>query len=116
MKYEPDRGITKERWGPSLDMKDKKDIEGKPLPLLMPYEAIVAYSKASDDGFKNLGNRDTWKHNDPKEGYIKYANAAARHLFKLTFEDRDEKSNLPHIYPAVWNICAAVWHYERINK
>jgi hypothetical protein len=92
---------------------DRKDVKGKPLPLLMPYEALCAYSKVSDYGNKKYGNRDSWKHSGPEEGFEKYANAAARHLFNPGV---DAESNLPSIYQALWNVCAAVWHYERMKN
>ena len=96
--------------------KDRKDVAGKPLPLLMPYEALVAYSKVSDYGNAKYGNRDSWKHATHEEGFDRYSNAAVRHLYSIQNGTEDQESHLPHIYQALWNICAAVWHYERMNE
>ena len=91
---------------------DRKDIKDKPNPLLMPYEALVAYSKVSDYGCKKYGNRDSWKHS--ATGVETYTAAAARHLYKFADNHLDEESSLCHLYHALWSISAAIWHYERI--
>ena len=91
---------------------DRKDIKDKPNPLLMPYEALVAYSKVSDYGCKKYGNRDSWKHS--ATGVETYTAAAARHLYKYQDFGLDEESSLCHLYHALWSISAAIWHYERI--
>src|SRR6266446_1165574 len=93
---------------------DRKDTTGKPLPLLMPYEALVAYSKVSDYGYKKYGNRESWKHST--SGVETYTNAAARHLYKSQYEQVDEESSLSHLHHALWSLCAAVWHLERQYK
>ena len=92
---------------------DRKDIKDKPNPLLMPYVVLEAYSKVSDYGCKKYGNRDSWKHSTT--GVETYTAAAARHLFKCMHDHVDEESSLCHLYHALWSICAAIWHYERIN-
>jgi hypothetical protein len=101
---------------PSTDMtlstEDKKDTNGKYNPLLMPVEALKAYSAVSDYGNKKYGGRNSWKLGD----YAKYCNAAARHLFDSTLQDVDSESGLPHCYATLWNACAAVWHYEKGNQ
>ena len=93
---------------------DRKDIKDKPNPLLMPYEALCAYSAVSDYGNTKYGNRDTWIF--AKEGVTTYSAAAARHLFQSHAGTFDKESNLPHLYHAVWNICAAIWHLEQNLK
>jgi hypothetical protein len=98
-------------------MSDKKTTEGKHSPLLMPIEADIAYSKVSDNGLETYGNRDSWKENTPREGIAKYADAAIRHLkAAVQVGDMDDKSGLPHVYHALWNAAAAVWHYERAKE
>lgn len=94
-------------------MKDRKDTNGKPLPLLTPYEALTAFSKVSDYGNEKYGNRDSWTHNT--DGVLVYSNAAARHLFKSSQNDIDKESGLPHLYHALWSVCAAIWHRENPN-
>ena len=93
---------------------DRKDIKDKPNPLLMPYEALVAYSKVSDYGCKKYGNRKSWQ--DSKTGVATYTAAAARHLFKSVNETDDPESTLPHLYHCLWSVAAAIWHQERLNK
>ena len=94
---------------------DRKDVKGKPLPLLMPYEALCAYSRVSDCGNKKYGNRDSWKFSET--GVETYSNAAARHLFKFTSEHIDHESGLCHLDHALWSVAAAIWHYQRkLNK
>ena len=94
------------------DCRDRKDVEGKILPLLIPYEAMVAYCKVSDVGNRKYGNRDSWRF--AINGVETYSNAAARHLFQ---NGLDSESGLPHLYHTLWNVAAAIWHYEkqRIN-
>src|SRR6266705_6524847 len=99
---------------PGVAFVDRKDTTGKPLPLLMPYEALVAYSKVSDYGYKKYGNRESWKHST--SGVETYTNAAARHLYKSQYEQVDEESSLSHLHHALWSLCAAVWHLERQSK
>lgn len=89
---------------------DRKDVLGKPLPLLMPYCCLEAYSKVSDDGFQKYKDRCSWMNNT--NGVEVYSNAAARHLFKSTTEVIDPESGLPHLYAALWSICSAIWHHE----
>ena len=98
-------------------MSDRKTTEGKHSPLLMPVEADIAYSKVSDNGLQVYGNRDSWKENPPREGITKYADAGIRH-FKAAIQvgDIDGKSGIPHVYHALWNAVAAVWHYEKMIK
>jgi hypothetical protein len=93
---------------------DRKQVEGKPLPLLMPYEALVAYSEVSDYGLKKYGNRDSWTNSTC--GVDTYANAACRHLFQHKTGSIDAESGLPHIYHALWSIAACVFHYEKLNE
>jgi hypothetical protein len=89
---------------------DRKDTANKPLPLLMPYEALVAYSNISDVGLKKYGERDSWRNST--NGVEVYANAAARHLFKLLQgEEVDSETGLPHYMAVVWNAAAVAWHY-----
>jgi hypothetical protein len=87
---------------------DRKDIKDKPNPLLMPYEALAAYSKVSDYGCKKYGNRDSWKHS--ATGVETYANAAARHLFKAQLEDLDPESGISHYAHALWSLAAVLYH------
>lgn len=94
---------------------DRKDTANKPLPLLMPYEALVAYSDISDVGNAKYGERESWKNST--NGVAVYANAAARHLFKLLQgEEIDPETGLPHYKAVVWNAAAVAWHYENKKK
>jgi hypothetical protein len=96
--------------------EDKKDTNGKYNPLLIPIEALKAYSEVSDYGNNKYGGRDSWKHSPPADGYDTYSNAAARHLHQAMIEDIDSESGLPHCYATLWNAAAAVWHYEKRNQ
>lgn len=105
-----------ERSGYIEGIKDRKDLTGKHSPLLMPREADIAYSLVSDNGLEVYKNRNTWQENEPRLGLFKYADAAIRHLKDaVQKEDIDTKSSLPHVYHALWNTVAAVWHYERLH-
>ncbi len=95
--------------------EDFKDIADKPDPLLIPYEAIVAYSKVSDHGLKVHGSRNTWMNNTPEEGVAKYTAACGRHLHQSRTEAIDTESGLPHIYAVLWNAASAIWHYDRMK-
>jgi hypothetical protein len=93
--------------------QDRKDTLNKYNPLLIPIEALKAYSAVSDYGNKKYGGRESWKL--AEDGYEKYSSAASRHLFYSTAEDIDSESGLPHCYATLWNAAAAVWHYNKRN-
>lgn len=96
---------------------DRKDVKEKADPLLIPHEAVRAYSKISDFGAEKYGNRETWKNSDPEEGVRRYLAAAVRHAFQARQTgDIDHESELPHVYAVLWNAAVAVWHYERFKE
>jgi hypothetical protein len=90
---------------------DRKDMEDKPNLLMMPYEALAAFSVVSDYGNRKYGDRNSWQHS--RSGVETYANAAVRHLFKSRLEPIDQESTLPHLYHALWSVSAAIWHFDR---
>ena len=94
---------------------DRKDVNGKHNPLLMPIEADKAFSEVSDYGNQKYGNRDSWKNNTAEEGITKYVAAAVRHgkAYAQTGE-LDSESGLAHVKHLLWNAAAACWHYERL--
>src|SRR5258707_1192119 len=96
---------------------DRKDVNGKHNPLLMPIEADKAFSEVSDYGNQKYGNRNTWKENKPQDGVDKYVAAAVRHgKAYAQSSELDEESGLAHVKQLLWNAAAACWHYERLVK
>src|SRR5258708_9239588 len=94
---------------------DRKDVNGKHNPLLMPIEADKAFSEVSDYGNQKYGNRDSWKENTPEEGVYKYVAAAVRHgKAHAQLGELDAESGLAHVKQLLWNSAAACWHYERL--
>jgi hypothetical protein len=95
---------------------DRKDITGKVNPLLIPFEAVTAFSIISDYGNAKYGNRDSWMHSEPDEGVARYLAAGARHSFKAAQgEELDPESGIPHVYANLWNAAVVCWHYERLK-
>ena len=96
---------------------DRKDLNGKHNPLLMPIEADKAFSEVSDYGNQKYGNRYTWQENKPQDGVDKYVAAAVRHgkAYAQTGE-LDAESGLAHIKQLLWNAAAACWHWERLQE
>src|SRR5258708_10331944 len=94
---------------------DRKDVNGKYNPLLMPIEADKAFSEVSDYGNQKYGNRDSWKNNPAEEGVSKYVAAAVRHGKAFAqLGELDEESGLAHVKQLLWNAAAACWHWERL--
>ena len=97
-----------------MDNIDRKDVTGKVNPLLIPYEAVAAFSVISDYGFEKYGNRHTWMNNEPEAGVMRYLAAGARHSLKAAQgEELDPESGIPHVYANLWNAAVVCWHYER---
>src|SRR5258708_3122352 len=96
---------------------DRKDVNGKYNPLLMPIEADKAFSEVSDYGNQKYGNRDSWKNNPAEESVSKYVAAAVRHGKAFAqLGELDEESGLAHVKQLLWNAATACWHWERLQE
>ena len=63
-------------------------------------------NKYTDNGWQSVDN-----------GYNRYQDALFRHLFNnLKGEEIDSESELPHLFHALWNICAMIeFKYGDVN-
>ncbi len=75
----------------------QRDIEdGKGLPSLLQFMAIMEVSKVSEMGANKYG-RENWRKGQPLSRYF---DSAMRHLIKFFANWQDE----PHLEQAIWNL------------
>lgn len=83
------------------------DGDKEPIHLIPP-EALMALATVYKFGAGKYSDPRNW---EKGMEWSRLYDSAMRHMLKFwNGEDDDPESGLPHIWHAMWNVCALVWY------